>query len=162
MTQAEAKTPAELTSKEQEVAALTVPLLAFNLGKEIERLRREEHWLKDGRISETLVKYSDFRIVLILMKAGTLMRVHKADARISIHCLSGRLMVHLPEKLVDLSAGNLLVLENVYRMMLMRSRKMPSCFRLPGRTVMSRSHKIETNEPQRIIAVSVVRRLQQR
>ena|SRR5690242_21775278 len=103
MTQAEAKTPAELTSKEQQVAALTVPLLAFYLGKEIERLRREEHWLKDGRISETLVKYSDFRIVLILMKAGTLMREHKADARISIHCLSGRLMVHFPEKLVDLS-----------------------------------------------------------
>src|ERR1041384_8389346 len=84
MTQVQPKTSVELTAKEQELAALTAPLLTFNLGKEIERLRREEHWLKDGRISETLVKYSDFRIVLILMKAGTLMREHKADARISI------------------------------------------------------------------------------
>ena len=61
MIQAEPKTSEELTPKKQELAALTAPLLTFNLVKEIERLRREEHWLKDGRISETLVKYSDFR-----------------------------------------------------------------------------------------------------
>jgi quercetin dioxygenase-like cupin family protein len=111
MTQAEPKTSEELTTREQELAALVAPLLTFNLEKEIERLRREEHWLKDGRISETLVKYSDFRIVLILMQAGTMMREHKADARISIHGLSGRLMVQLPEKTVALSTGDLLVLE---------------------------------------------------
>jgi quercetin dioxygenase-like cupin family protein len=111
MTQVQPKTSVELTAKEQELAALTAPLLTFNLGKEIERLRREEHWLNDGRISETLVKYSDFRIVLILMKAGTLMQEHKADARISIHGLTGRLMVYLPEKSIELSAGDLLVLE---------------------------------------------------
>jgi quercetin dioxygenase-like cupin family protein len=57
------------------------------------------------------VKYSDFRIVLILMQAGTLMREHKADARISIHGLCGRLMVQLPEKSVEIFAGDLLVLE---------------------------------------------------
>ena len=111
MTQVQPKTSVELTAKEQELATLTAPLLTFNLEKEIERLRREEHWLKDGRISETLVKYSDFRIVLILMQAGTLMQEHKADARISIHGLSGRLMVHLPEKSIELTAGDLLVLE---------------------------------------------------
>lgn len=111
MTQLRSKTSEELTEKERELAALTAPLLTFNLEKEIERLRREEHWLKDGRISETLVKYSDFRIVLILMQAGTLMQEHKADARISIHGLRGRLMVQLPEKSVEVSAGDLLVLE---------------------------------------------------
>ena len=111
MTQVQPKASVELTAKEQELAALTAPLLTFNLEKEIERLRREEHWLKDGRISQTLVKYSDFRIVLILMQAGTVMREHKADARISIHGLSGRLMVQLPEKTVELSTGDLLVLE---------------------------------------------------
>ena len=111
MTQAQPKTSKELTAKELELAALTAPMLTFNLKAEIERLRREEHWLKDGRISETLVKYSDFRIVLILMRAGTLMQEHKADARISIQGLSGRLMVELPEKTVELSAGDLLVLE---------------------------------------------------
>lgn len=111
MTQAQPKLSEELTRKEQELAALVAPLLTFNLRKEIERLRGEDHWLKDGRISETLVKYSDFRIVLVLMQAGTQMREHKADARISIHALSGRLIVQLPEKTVELSMGDLLVLE---------------------------------------------------
>jgi quercetin dioxygenase-like cupin family protein len=111
MTEAQPKTSDELTAKEQELAALTAPLLTFNLKAEIKRLRGEGHWLKDGRISETLVKYSDFRIVLILMQAGTMMQEHKADARISIHGLSGRLLVQLPENTVELSAGDLLVLE---------------------------------------------------
>lgn len=111
MTQAQPKLSEELTTREQELSALVAPLLTFNLRKEIERLRGEDHWLKDGRISETLVKYSDFRIVLILMQAGTQMREHKADARISIHALSGRLIVQLPEKTVELSMGDLLVLE---------------------------------------------------
>jgi len=111
MIEVQPKTSEELTPKGQELAALTAPLLTFKLGNEIQRLRRQEHWLKDGRISETLVKYSDFRIVLILMQAGTLMQEHKADARISIHGLSGRLMVHLPEKSIELTAGDLLVLE---------------------------------------------------
>ena len=111
MTPAQPKTSKELTAKERELAALTAPTLTFNLTAEMERLRGEEHWLKDGRISETLVKYSDFRIVLILMRAGTLMQEHKADARISIQGLIGRLIVELPEKTLELSSGDLLVLE---------------------------------------------------
>ena len=113
MTKAQTKKSDEPTARgeEPELASLTAPLLTFDLGSEIERLHREEHWLKDGRISKTLVKYSDFRIVLVLMRGGTLMQEHKADARISIHALSGRLLVQQPEKTVELSAGHLLVLE---------------------------------------------------
>ena len=97
--------------KEEELAALTAPLLRFDLNSEIDRLQTDEHWLKDGRISKTLAKYSDFRIVLVLMRAETLMQEHKADARISIQSLRGRLSIQLPEKPVELSAGHLLVLE---------------------------------------------------
>ncbi|MGB7921769.1 MAG: hypothetical protein WCF57_00860 [Pyrinomonadaceae bacterium] len=92
-------------------ARLTAPLLTFDLAAEIEQLNNEEHWLKDGRISKTLVKHSDFRIVLMFMKAGTLMQEHKTDARISIHALSGRLLIKLDEQTVELPAGHLLVLE---------------------------------------------------
>jgi quercetin dioxygenase-like cupin family protein len=83
----------------------------FDLADEIEQLNNEEHWLKDGRISKTLVKHSDFRIVLMFMKAGTLMQEHKTDARISIHALSGRLLIKLDSETVELPAGHLLVLE---------------------------------------------------
>lgn len=48
-------------------ARLTAPVLIFDFAAEIEQLREEEHWLRDGRISKTLVKHSDFRIVLMLM-----------------------------------------------------------------------------------------------
>ena len=92
-------------------ARLSAPLLKFDLAAEIEQLNNEEHWLKDGRISKTLVKHSDFRIVLMFMKAGTLMQEHKTDARLSIHALSGRLLIKLDERTVELPAGHLLILE---------------------------------------------------
>jgi quercetin dioxygenase-like cupin family protein len=92
-------------------ARLTAPLLTFDLASEIEQLHGEERWLKEGRISKTLVKHSDFRIVLMLMKAGTLMQEHRTDARISIHALNGRLRIKLVEQTVELPAGHLLVLE---------------------------------------------------
>jgi quercetin dioxygenase-like cupin family protein len=92
-------------------ARLSAPLLKFDLAGEIEQLNNEEHWLKDGRISKTLVKHSDFRIVLMFMKAGTMMQEHKTDARISIHALSGRLLIKLDSQTVELPAGHLLVLE---------------------------------------------------
>ena len=100
-----------IKTEEGMTARLSAPLLTFDLAAEIEQLNNEEHWLKDGRISKTLVKHSDFRIVLMFMKAGTLMQEHKTDARISIHALSGRLLIKLDEQTVDLPAGHLLVLE---------------------------------------------------
>ena len=53
---------------------------------------------RNGRSSKTLAKYPDFRIVLVLMKAATHMNEHKAEARISIQALVGRIRLHLPEQ----------------------------------------------------------------
>jgi quercetin dioxygenase-like cupin family protein len=100
-----------MQAEEGMAARLSAPLLTFDLAAEIEQLNNEEHWLKGGRISKTLVKHSDFRIVLMFMKAGTLMQEHKTDARISIHALSGRLLVKLDRQTVELPGGHLLVLE---------------------------------------------------
>ena len=100
-----------MQGREEMTDRLTAPVLTFDFADEIEQLRREEHWLRDGRISKTLVKHSDFRIVLMLMKAGMLMQEHKTDARISIHALSGRLLIKLEGQTVELPAGHLLVLE---------------------------------------------------
>lgn len=112
MTTVPQKQTDEGADKHQEMnARLTAPLLTFDLEAEIKQLQTEELWLKNGRISKTLVKHSDFRILLILMKAGTLMQEHKTDARISIQALSGRLLIKLNDQTVELSTGNLLVLE---------------------------------------------------
>ncbi|HXY51006.1 MAG TPA: cupin domain-containing protein [Terriglobales bacterium] len=39
------------------------------------------------------------------------MKEHHADARISIHSLEGKIRVHLPDQQVELSAGELLVID---------------------------------------------------
>src|SRR5436305_12788401 len=91
-----------MNSHEEMTSRLTAPLLTFDLAAEIEQLYGEEHWLRDGRISRTLVKHSDFRIVPMLMKAGMLMPEHKTDARISIQIISGRLLIKLDGQTVEL------------------------------------------------------------
>ncbi len=91
---------------------LAEPLLQFDLLNELRQLRREDSWQREtGRSSRTLAKYPDFRIVLVLMKANTQMNEHRAEGRISIHQLLGRIRIHLPDQKVDLAVGQLLVLD---------------------------------------------------
>jgi len=91
---------------------LAEPLLQIDLDHELQQLRREDSWQREtGRSSKTLAKYPDFRIVLILMKSGTRMRQHRAEGRISIQQLRGRVCIHLTDRKVEVSAGHLLVLD---------------------------------------------------
>ena len=90
---------------------LTAPLMDFNVTEEIAQLHEEEAWLRTGRNSKTLVKQPDFRIVLIALQKGIHLEEHSADARISIHTLSGHVKLELPEQTVDLPDGHLLVLD---------------------------------------------------
>lgn len=91
---------------------LSRPVLQFDLASELDQLHRDESWLRPtGRSSKTLVKYSDLRIVLIAMKANTRMHEHTAAGRISVHSLNGHIRLHLPERIVDLPAGQLLALD---------------------------------------------------
>jgi quercetin dioxygenase-like cupin family protein len=95
---------------------LASPMLRFNLPDELRQLHNEDSWQREtGRSSKTLAKYSDFRIVLVLMKANTQMKEHHADARISIHSLQGRIRVHLPDQMIELPAGELIALEHGIR-----------------------------------------------
>lgn len=101
------------SSKLNKLPSLAAPSLRFNLHEEMEKLRRDDSWEREtGRSSKTLAKYTDFRIVLICMKAGSRMHDHRAEARISIHTLLGKILLHIPDqKPVELSAGELLTLD---------------------------------------------------
>lgn len=92
---------------------LAEPLLRFDLNHELELLRREGSWEREtGRSSKTLAKYPDFRIVLVCMKAGSHMNDHRAEARISIHALEGKILLHVPDQdPIELSAGQLMTLD---------------------------------------------------
>jgi len=91
---------------------LADPLLKFDLSRELLELRSKDSWGRGtGRGSKTLAKHSDFRVVLVLMKANTQMNQHQAEGRISIQQLFGRILVRLPHEQVTLSNGELLVLD---------------------------------------------------
>ena len=104
--------PGEVSNVLNRLPQLGQPLLQFNLLQEIQALRQEDSWEREtGRSSKTLAKYPDFRIVLILMKADTKMDQHRAEGRVSIHQMLGKICVHLPDQDVTVSAGDLLVLD---------------------------------------------------
>lgn len=84
-----------------------------NIGHELQNLKRAESWQREsGRSSETLVKYEEFRIVLVRMKTGSYMSHHRAEGPISIQAIQGKIRVHLPEdRLEELEPGDLLTLD---------------------------------------------------
>ena len=105
--------PGEHTESLERLPELTKPLLEFDLPAEIRQLQQQESWQRGtGRSSKALVKYPDFRIVLVAMQAGSLMKEHRAEGRISIQTLQGRVRFTMPEKEVEVAAGQLLVLDH--------------------------------------------------
>lgn len=92
---------------------LAEPLLRFDISHELEQLQHEDSWERGtGRSSKTLAKYPDFRIVLVYMKAGSHMNDHKAEARISIQALRGKILLHARnQRSIELAAGQLMTLD---------------------------------------------------
>lgn len=86
------------------------PVLAFDLSREIERLRQEPGW-QAGRDSKTLVKHPDFRMVLTAIRGGTRIHEHRTGGRISVQTLTGHIQMHVPGRTVDLAAGHVLALD---------------------------------------------------
>ena len=89
-------------------------LLEFDLNAQIEQLKCEPAW-QNGRNAKTMVKYPDFRIVLMLMKAKTHIEEHHADGRISVQTIAGHIRMHVAGKDFDLPAGHLLALDHEVR-----------------------------------------------
>lgn len=90
---------------------LMAPSLRFDLAAEGEFLRREAPWRERGHNARTLVKHSEFRLVLVALaeQAGELEQ--QVDERVCIQVLRGSLQVQLPSEVVTLPAGGLLALE---------------------------------------------------
>lgn len=74
-------------------------------------MRGEGVYEREGHTARTLVRETDLRVVLVVMKGGGIIKEHRANETASIHVLSGRVRVRLRDRSVDLSSGRLLVLE---------------------------------------------------
>ncbi len=89
--------------------------VVFDLATADREMREEEAYVRDGHTGRTLTREPDLRIVLVVMKAGSRMAEHHADATASIQVLGGQLRLHIQDRTVDLPAGRLLVLERGLR-----------------------------------------------
>lgn len=99
------------TGREHEVGTLTAPLLTLDLNREIEQLRSEGRW-QSGHTAKTLAKYPDFRVVLVVIKAGGRLEKHRTEGRIAVHTLDGRIRFSTGERSLELAAGQMLMLEH--------------------------------------------------
>lgn len=107
------ETAASAASELTRLPHLADSILQFDISREIAQLRQEDSWQRGtGRSSKTLVKHPDFRIVLTLMKAGTHVKEHRTDARISIQAVLGRIRLQLPQRAIELTMGQFLALDS--------------------------------------------------
>jgi quercetin dioxygenase-like cupin family protein len=87
------------------------PFLSFELRAEIHGLRTEDHPWQAGRNAKILVKYPDFRILLIGLRAGTHLAEHRAAGSISVQTITGHVLIRAAGRAFDLPEGQLLALE---------------------------------------------------
>jgi len=64
-----------------------------------------------GRKSKMLVKYPEFRIVLVTMRAGSRWNDHKTPSRIFLQVLRGHILFCAPHATFNLRTGQLLTLD---------------------------------------------------
>jgi quercetin dioxygenase-like cupin family protein len=84
--------------------------IEVDLARELEELRREPEW-KSGHNAKTLVKSGTLRIVLTSLAAHARIPAHRTEGGISIHTVSGHIVVRAAGRTFDLQAGALLALD---------------------------------------------------
>lgn len=103
----------ETSGTEQRPARrLTGPALVFDLARENEQLSQEATWRQGDSNSKTLIKESDYRLVLTRLKRGARIHRHQTVARITIQTVVGCLRLQIGDEAVELPAGHVLALES--------------------------------------------------
>ena len=87
------------------------PVLQLDLNRVAAELKEEKPWQARGHNARTLAKDADLRLVLVALKAGGRLKEHQAEECVSVHALSGRLRLKLPSPVVELTPGQVLVME---------------------------------------------------
>ncbi len=86
------------------------PALMVDIAAIERELRGSPAYERDGHSGRSLVREGDLRLVLLAMKAGSIMKEHHVPETATVHALAGHVQLRLPNQLVDLPGGRLLVL----------------------------------------------------
>lgn len=84
---------------------------SYDLSALAREMRGSDAYAHTGHTARTLVREPELRVVLVVMRAGNVIKEHKADDTTSIHTLSGALRLRVPDAAAELPAGTLRVLE---------------------------------------------------
>src|SRR5439155_17362963 len=81
----------------------------LDLRHEIDELELSESWKSSDRTAKTLVKQGNLRVVLTLMKAGAVLKEHKADGGVTIHVLRGRICINVDQRALELEQNQMVI-----------------------------------------------------
>lgn len=90
---------------------LAEPLLRFDLAGAAEALRAGPPWEEHGHNARTLVKYDDFRVVLIVLRRGAKIDQHQTAERLSMQTISGEVRLRTPHHQIDVPEGSMMTLD---------------------------------------------------
>ncbi len=89
--------------------------LPFDLAGEIESLHASPDWSTKGIARKTVVRYPDFHITVLVMKANSHIEEHHNPGRISVQTIVGHIRMHAANQTFDLPKGRVLVLDRAVR-----------------------------------------------
>jgi quercetin dioxygenase-like cupin family protein len=84
-------------------------LAQFDLAQEMKESEQKRPWPM-GHFAKTLFKKSDFRMVLIMMDQGSILKEHHADGTISVHVLKGAIDFRVQGETRSLQTNSVLTL----------------------------------------------------
>jgi quercetin dioxygenase-like cupin family protein len=84
-------------------------LAQFDLAAEMKESEQKKPW-PTGHFAKTLFKKSDFRMVLIMMERGAILKEHHADGTISVQVLRGSIDFRVQGETHSLQGSSVLTL----------------------------------------------------
>lgn len=88
--------------------ALTGKHLDFDLAEQIAELRRDDKYIRSGRLGRTLVKEGMLRITMTVLAEGAEVSTHYAVEPMTLQVLEGRLQYRVGDELFELEEGHFL------------------------------------------------------
>ena len=88
--------------------ALTGNKLTFDLEEQIAELRRDESYVRSGRVGRTLVKAGPLRLTLTLIADGVDAGTHHAASPMTLQVLQGRIRYREDEEEFEIAQGEVL------------------------------------------------------
>lgn len=89
---------------------VNAPLVAIDLPRFMEQIKKETAWLNGPRNAITVFKSDYLRIVLIALHSGAELPTHTADGMISVQVLQGKLRFGTEAESVQLEHGGMVAL----------------------------------------------------